>query len=263
MIDALAELHKKIGQKILMITGVRQGESSIRDGRISMSCSKDGSECGQGWYQTGMDSASCSTLAPIIHWRVCLVWDWLKIYAPSQKYGAWHTTMVADAYGGDDAEDINARTGCQGCPLASKDKALITVCKMKDWAYLSPLLELKQIYREMKKPKHRIRMPGGQKKKDGNFAKNQQRMGPLRLESRKMFLEKIIDIQSRVNNKAIKINRPTVDFINQEEIDFINKLIENNTWPDGWTGSEPLADKVMDKFYSDGSVMPFMFKEMM
>lgn len=39
----------------LMITGVREGESAIRDGRISMSCSKDGAECGQGWYRARVD----------------------------------------------------------------------------------------------------------------------------------------------------------------------------------------------------------------
>ena len=39
------------GGNVLMLTGVRQGESAIRDGRITMSCSKDGDECGQGWYQ--------------------------------------------------------------------------------------------------------------------------------------------------------------------------------------------------------------------
>jgi DNA sulfur modification protein DndC len=35
--------------------------------------------------------------------------------------------MIADAYGGDEAEEINARTGCTGCPLASEDKALDTI----------------------------------------------------------------------------------------------------------------------------------------
>ena len=32
----------------LTITGVRQGESAVRDRRIEMSCGKDGAECGQG-----------------------------------------------------------------------------------------------------------------------------------------------------------------------------------------------------------------------
>ncbi len=78
---ALAELHAQRG-KVLMLTGVRQGESVIRDQRITMSCSKDGAECGQGWYQQTMPGDLCDTLAPILHWWVCHVWEWLKHGAP-------------------------------------------------------------------------------------------------------------------------------------------------------------------------------------
>jgi len=101
---ALEEYLKGINEKVLMLTGVRLGESAIRDQKINVSCSKDGGECGQGWYQTGLQGALCSTLAPILHWRVCNVWDWLKVFAPMQKYGGWNTALLADAYGGDEAE---------------------------------------------------------------------------------------------------------------------------------------------------------------
>ncbi|CAB4218329.1 CysH 3'-phosphoadenosine 5'-phosphosulfate sulfotransferase (PAPS reductase)/FAD synthetase and related enzymes [uncultured Caudovirales phage] len=262
MEEALSALHSNIGQKILMLTGVRQGESAIRDGRIAMSCSKDGAECGQGWYQTGLDGAMCSTLAPILHWRVCNVWDWLKLFAPSQEFGGWPTAILADAYGGDEAEEINARTGCIGCPLASKDKALESVVKIIYWNYLSPLKELKIIYREMRLPKHRRRQPGGQRNKDGKLSKNQQRLGPLTIESRMYFLDKIIDIQKRVNEKAQELNRPMIDILNEEEISRIKELMTLNTYPDGWTGDEPTGDIILDKKYSDGSTMEYMFRDM-
>ena len=45
---ALSEFQKEKSEKVLMLTGVRLGESSIRDQRINVSCSKDGAECGQG-----------------------------------------------------------------------------------------------------------------------------------------------------------------------------------------------------------------------
>jgi DNA sulfur modification protein DndC len=35
--------------------------------------------------------------------------------------------MIADAYGGDEAEEINARTACIGCALSQEDKALDSV----------------------------------------------------------------------------------------------------------------------------------------
>lgn len=256
---ALEQLHKEVGQKILMLTGVRQGESAIRDGRIAMSCGKDGAECGQGWYQTGLDNDICSTLAPILHWRVCSVWDWLKIFAPSKSYGEWPTAILADAYGGDEAEEINARTGCIGCPLASKDKALDAVIKIPSWTYLKPLLRLKTIYREMRKPQYRLRKDG-EKNKAGNLSKNQQRLGPLTLEARKNFLEQILVIQNEVNSDAIAFGYPLIDILNQEEEQRIRQLIALNTWPDGWDGTEVTGDVILDKRYSDGSILPDLFK---
>lgn len=138
-----------------MITGVRQGESAVRDGRIAMSCGKDGAECGQGWYQKVLPEAKgirgrLATLAPILHWRVCIVWDWLKFYATLPEFGAWPTAILADAYGGDDAVEKNARTGCTGCPLTDDDTALRNVIAMAQWAYLAPLLELKALHRWLK-----------------------------------------------------------------------------------------------------------------
>lgn len=272
MEHALQSLFEQTGEKILTITGVRMGESAVRDGRIFASCSKDGAECGQGWYQTGLKDHITSTLAPIVHWRLCMVWDWLKIFAPSKRTdlidgypglsgGGWDTSILADAYGGDNAEEINARTGCMGCPLASKDLALMTVCKMPQWNYLLPLLELKQLYRDMKKPIHRIRKPGGDLTKAGKIQKNQQRMGPLTLKSRLYFLEKFLDIQKRVNNLAIELGRPTIDFLNSEEEARIRELISAETWPDGWSGSEPSASILHHRKYEDGSVMLNMFVE--
>lgn len=262
MEDALAALHSQVGQKILMLTGVRQGESAIRDGRIAMSCSKDGAECGQGWYQEGLDTAMCSTLAPILHWRVCSIWDWLKVFAPSKEYGSWGTAILADAYGGDEAEEINARTGCCGCPLAQKDKALEAVIRIPDWNYLAPMTKLKELYREMKKPQHRHRQPGGQVRKDGSLSKNQQRLGPLTIEARISFLDQFIEIQQQVNIQARKLSRPEVDFINPEEISHIRKLISQRTYPEGWTGKEPTGDIMLDQMYADGSVQPILFREM-
>lgn len=257
---AVAELLNQ-KDKVLMLTGVRQGESAIRDQRISMSCSKDGSECGQGWYQTGLANDRCATLAPLLHWRVCNVWDWLKIFAPMKKHGGWHTTMLADAYGGDEAEEINARTGCIGCPLASKDKALNAVIELPEWTHLKALKGLKIIYREMRRSKYRLRQTGGQRRKDGKLQKNQQRMGPLTIEARKMFLAKILNIQNQVNSEARILGRPEIDILNPDEVARIRELHDLNTWPDGWNGAEPGADTVMDKVFNDGSTMEALFKD--
>jgi DNA sulfur modification protein DndC len=260
MENAIAKFITDKSEKVLMLTGVRLGESAVRDQRINVSCSKDGGECGQGWYQTGLQNDLCSTLAPILHWRVCNVWDWLKYFAPLPKYGSWNTTLLADAYGGDEAEEINARTGCLGCPLVEKDKSLDTVLKIDKWKYLTPLKGLKPIYREMRKPIHRLRKSGGETNKNGKLSKNQQRMGPLTLESRLHFLDRIIEIQNQVNIEADKVDMPKIDILNIEEENRIRDLIELKTFPNKWDGNEVNASVIQDVFYSDGTIMETLFK---
>ncbi|MXV16852.1 phosphoadenosine phosphosulfate reductase domain-containing protein [Hufsiella ginkgonis] len=250
----LERLFRDRGEKVLMLTGVRQGESAIRDQRIMMSCGKDGAECGQGWYQETMPEALCDTLAPILHWRVCHVWEWLKHWAPLPEYGDFSTAMVADAYGGDEAEEINARTGCIACPLASKDTALDNLVKRPTWAYLSPLKRLKPIWREMRLPQNRLRKTG----KDTTTDKNKQRLGPLTMEARRYAYNAIMAIQEEINREAIIQGKPTVTLLNQEEQDFIQNCWKQNVWPNKWDGTEPTGDVLMDTVYADGSIQPII-----
>jgi DNA sulfur modification protein DndC len=258
---AVKDFIQDRNEKVLMLTGVRLGESAVRDQRINTSCSKDGGECGQGWYQTGLQNDLCSTLAPILHWRVCNVWDWLKVFAPMPKHGGWDTTLLADAYGGEEAEEINARTGCLGCPLVEKDKSLDTILKNPKWEYLRPLKRLKVLYREMRFPKYRLRKNGNEYKKDGKLAKNQYRMGPLTLQARQYFLTEILLIQEEVNQNAIKCGMPSIDILNEEELARILELIELRTFPNKWSGDEINASIPQNEImYSDGSIMENLFK---
>lgn len=266
MTQALEKRLADLDGNVLMITGVRQGESAIRDKRIEMSCGKDGAECGQGWYQKILPEAKglkgrLATLAPLLHWRVCHVWEWLKHWAPLVEFGDWSTATIADAYGGDEAEEINARTGCTACPLASEDKALDTILLNPAWAYLAPLKRIRAVWRELREPQHRLRKAGIERLKDGSIAANPQRMGPILLESRLMALERLLGIQAEINEAAQRLGRPLVDMINAEEEARIRELIAAETWPDGWDGDEPIATTPLDKVYADGSVQPLLFPE--
>ena len=266
MEQALRDRLDELDGQILMITGVRQGESAIRDRRIEMSCGKDGAECGQGWYQQVLPNAKglrgrLATLAPLLHFRVCHVWEWLKHWAPLAEFGDWSTAMIADAYGGDEAEEINARTGCVGCSLAQEDKALDSVLLLPAWSYLAPLKGLRPLWRELREPQHRLRKAGAEHLKDGSIAKNPQRMGPLTLEARQMGLERVLGIQAEINESARRLGRPEIDLINAEEEARIRELIAAGTWPQGWEGDEPIATTVMDVVYQNGAVQPRLFSE--
>lgn len=263
MTEALGRRLDQIDGKALMITGVRQGESAIRDGRIAMSCGKDGAECGQGWYQQVLPEAKgirgrLATLAPLLHWRVCNVWDWLRIYAPLPEYGGWSTAQIADAYGGDEAVEINARTGCTGCPLASEDTALDAIIASERWTYLAPLKGLKPLWRVLRKPHNRLRKPGLERLKSGAIAANPQRMGPLTLEARAIGLARVLAIQAEVNEAADQLGRERVCLVDSEEEARIRELIAAGTWPDGWAGDEPVADTPMNAVFPDGSIQPLL-----
>lgn len=244
---ALAGLRERVGEKLLMITGVRLGESAARDARIALSCGKNGAECGQGWFQETTPESIADTLAPLLHWRVCFVWDWLTVYAPAEGFP---TSIVAESYGGDEAQEINARTGCVGCNLASRDVALETIIRNPKWAHLSALLELRGLYAELKKPQHRLRKDGTETRKDGSLVANPCRMGPLTFEARLWALEKVKDIQARAR----------VDLINAEEETKIRELVAAQTWPRGWDGTEPIASQPFHNVRPDGSVQTAMLE---
>lgn len=240
---AIGELVAGVSGRPLLLTGVRLGESAARDERIAVSCSRDGGECGQGRFQTDL-SGQYDVLDPILHWRICHVWAWLWTWAPSAEWGDWDTQPLAEAYGGrdgDEAAEREARTGCVGCPLASRDLALDGVLALPRWSYLAPLKELRPLWESLRDPAGRIRKDGTETRKDGSLSANPGRMGPLKLETRLRALDAVLDIQRRVNQDAH--GRPLVDMLNREEESRIRELIAARTWPDGWDGSEISADQ--------------------
>lgn len=258
MTAAIAAMLEGLDGRALTLTGVRRGESKARDDRINLSCSRNGAECGQGWLQTDLPGELTDTFAPIDHWTLCNVWDWLMLFASWPEFGAWPTKIISEGYG--DMEDM--RTGCTGCNLIEHDGALAAVLKMEGWGHLAPLLQLKQLYREVKKPQHRKRQPGFQYRKDGKLQSNQQRMGPLTFEARLMGLETVLRIQQAVNAEAERLGRPGMVMIDAEEEARIRELIAAKTWPNGWTGDEPNADVWLDQVNNDGTVQPILFRNL-
>ncbi len=236
---ALPSIRETSDEKLLLLTGVREGESAARDKRIALACSKDDTECGQGYFHVNPSQAVDDVLAPILHWRVCHVWDWLTFFAP--RYG-FQTAMAAQLYGGDEAQETYARTGCIGCNLVSEDKMLARMLALPEWSYLTPLQRLRSLYTELREPRHRLRQDGTKLLKDGSFPRHAMRMGPLTLSARRYGLAQIKALQEEVNQQAQRSHRPPISLVSEEEERRILELIEANTWPQGWTGSEPRAD---------------------
>jgi len=258
MLAALREARDRTGEKMLMLTGVRVGESAARDARIALACGRDGAECGQGWYQQSTPESVADTLAPLLHWRVCHVWDWLTFDAPGFGFP---TAPIAEVYGGDEAEEINARTGCIQCPLASRDTALDYLLTTEAWAYLAPLKALRPLYEALRLPKYRLRKDGSERRKDGSVPKNLMRMGPLTMDARRWALGQVMGMQDRINAAAARTDRPHVDLINAEEFGRIRELIAAETWPDGWSGDEMRADLLVPEVHAGGAVQALLLDD--
>jgi DNA sulfur modification protein DndC len=172
--------------------------------------------------------------------------------------GGFPTERVADSYGGEEAEEVNARTGCVGCNLASRDTALETLLKEERWRYLAPLMRLRPLYAELKLPKNRLRKRGRELRKDGTLVANPNRMGPLTMEARRRGMAQVIAIQDEIN-----ANKPDEDLdyllIDAEERQAIEAMINANVWPNGWSGEEGRADLPFDEIRKDGTQQTHLF----
>lgn len=255
MVASLRGLVGDAGGKVLMLTGVRLGESAARDQRIALSCGRNGAECGQGWYQETLPSDLCDTLAPILHWRACLVWDWLNGLVPAEYRHGYPTRLVAEAYDAADGspEAVAVRTGCNGCPLANQDTALdrLLAADPERWGYLAPLKELRPLYRWLRKPAQRLRKPGWERYASGRDRPT-NRLGPLTMEARRVGLARALDVQ-RWCNESAPPGAPVVDMLDAGEVARIEELIAAGTWPDRWAGDEPLGDEPYERVHGDGS----------
>lgn len=252
------ELAAQYGNdEILNLTGVRRGESAIRDQAIALACSKDDGECGQGVFQ---NSPTGFSLAPIDTWRLCHVEDWLTFYAKKYGFGNDELCMV---YGFDQDEQTAAttgmRTGCMACNLVEEDRALNYITTHPEWSYLAPIAKLKLLYAELSMPRNRLRMDG-ERNADGRLSANHNRMGPLTIEARRLGVRAVLGIQDEVNTAARRLDRPEVELLNTDEVTYIEELHAANVWPRKWTGAEHRADELRGYVVAEGIGQPLLFE---
>jgi 3'-phosphoadenosine 5'-phosphosulfate sulfotransferase (PAPS reductase)/FAD synthetase len=77
----------------VMLVGVREGESAVRDGRLRQTCGRG--ECGPAAVGK---AGPFPAVSPIREWRSCDVWDFLVFRAPA--VGLAHRRAVAAVWGG-------------------------------------------------------------------------------------------------------------------------------------------------------------------
>jgi hypothetical protein len=229
----------ELGVKFLLMSGVRLGESKLRDGKLNASkqiayaaCSKDSGECGTGgvWMDERM-STNYTALPLIVNWRECHVYDFLQgwfHWDGVRGHGLERITRpIAVMYGQSDDGLIerSLRFGCFRCPVVTEDRMTMQAAKTNP--QLTPILELGQVWEDMRKPQYRLWKPHPKRIKG--------RIGPLTVEARQHFTPIVLDIQQRAG----------VTLITDLDLDMIHECWAKRVHPKGWTGNEILAAEVV------------------
>lgn len=224
--NAVAKILNQKGEKLLMVTGMRLGESITRDIKIEHICTRNG-ECGTGMWQPMANEYD--RLAPLVRWRTCHIFDWLKDWLPAyglDKHG-YPTQRVAEIYG-----DQDIRTGCAGCSVAHEDHALKYIVRaMPEYASLAPILKLRELW-DILLSRRDFRLYH-----DGTAKSQTKDLGPLTFEARKFAYDFVMKIQKEIYDLG-----GTYQIISLEERERIFYHWQQGTWPTGWDGSQPVGN---------------------
>ena len=221
----------------LTLTGVRYGESTMRDSKLKRPGCGAGGEC-------GLPDVSATTYGPIIEWSLCKVVDWLNGHVDREVVDVMAdvfilTRQLVDIYdvvvkhGGfewNDPEVKSARYGCIGCPAIASESTpprSVIARNGKD----SPLNEIYDVWYEARRRDNRLVRIG----KDGR--------GPIKMAVRKVLFERIMDIQRRSG----------VMLVAPEDEAFIRDCWERKVYPRGWSEADELTEPPSTTPLFDGS----------
>jgi DNA sulfur modification protein DndC len=209
------------------LTGLRMGESTMRDGKLKKVGCSAGGEC-------GIPETSERTYSPILNWKTCQVIDWLEgnagrevrrkmkdVFAITRRLVEIYDVKVdANVFDGFDPTVEAARFGCIGCPAIQVERnAPISTVRRNGEG--SPLNELYDVWFEARRARNRLW---------GKRCKNQ--FGPVKMEVRKHLFDRVMDIQRRAG----------VVLITPEDEAFIRQCWENQVYPRGWGPEDELTE---------------------
>lgn len=208
----------------LVLTGLRLGESKIRDGKIKRAGCAAGGECGI------PDDDPGRTYSPLLNWSTCNVLDWLEggcsrevsesiadiLPLARQLVSIYRVQIDRNTFDGFDPAVSMARFGCIGCPAIAvgSDAPKSVVAR---YGVDSPLCELYSVWEEARRDEGRLWSP-----------RLSKCLGPIKLEVRKVLFEKVMDIQRRAG----------VVLIRPEDEEFIRKCWAEKRYPRGWSEAD-------------------------
>jgi DNA sulfur modification protein DndC len=211
----------------LTLTGLRLGESAMRDGKLKKRGCAAGGEC-------GIPDQSERTYSPLLNWTTCQVIDWLNGHLSSEIAGPMADVFAVtrrlvqiyevriDRSGFEFAEpDVQAaRFGCIGCPAICAERQAPASVVSRNGPE-SPLNELYDVWFEARRRQNRL----WGKRCDKQF-------GPIKMGVRKRLFDRVLDIQRRSG----------VVLITPEDEAFIRQCWANKVYPRGWSEEDEATE---------------------
>lgn len=207
------------------LTGLRFGESKMRDGKIKKAGCAAGGEC-------GIPDQSERTYSPILKWTTCQVVDWLSglvapkvqktmsdVFSISKRLIEIYDVKI-DKEGFDFVEPkvTAARFGCIGCPAIGAERHAPNSVVARNGRE-SPLNEIYDVWYEARMPHNRC------------FKTTKKLPGPIRLLARQRLFDRVISIQERAG----------VVLIDAADEAFIRQCWRDKVYPRGWSEADELT----------------------
>lgn len=224
------ERWRKTQEEGLILTGVRYGESVVRDEKLMKhkptSCSAGG-EC-------GLPEISSNTYGPIINWTLCEVIDWLNgmLRKADRQLMADVFCITGELldlydvkYGQENFDGTRnvasvARFGCIGCPAIEVTEHAPKATVLRQGVD-SPLNELYSVMFDARRLINRC--AGFDKRNSGKWG-----YGPVRMAVRKQLFARVMDIQRRAG----------IVLITPEDERFIKQCWRKKVYPRGWSEAD-------------------------
>ncbi len=212
----------------LTLTGLRLGESAMRDGKLKKSSCAAGGEC-------GIPDPGEGNYSPILNWRTCQVIDWLNglvdksvrdvmgdVFEVTRKLVAIYGVRIGQPTFAEfgEPEIIAARYGCRGCPaIGAEEDAPKSVVRRNGVGH--PFNELYGVWHFARRAENRlVRVKNGK-----------VQMGPIRMAVRPILFNMVMDIQTRAG----------IVLISDEDEAFIRKCWKDSVYPRSWSSADEMT----------------------
>ena len=220
--------------EVILILGVRKGESATRNQVLSLHKIKDSLLS----RHTSLPNAFVYT--PIVNFGLNDVWIYLfqvpspwgndnkQLFALYRNANAGECPLVVDET---TPSCGNSRFGCWTCTVVTKDKSMeAMIDNGEDW--MMPLLEFRDFLASTQEPETKPKLREHRRRRGFVSEKNGQLIrGPYKLEVCKDFLHRLLKTQQQVRQEGPDSN---IELITAGEIEEIRKIwrTERQDWED-------------------------------